>query len=74
MKVESGPGLDKIVAEERADAAAYERDQRKIDEALDNLPRTLALLLLLALGPALAVVAFVWWGWGRERHTSYDRE
>ena len=74
MKVESGPGLEKIVAEERADAAAYERDQRKIDEALDNLPRTLALLLLLALGPALAVVAFVWWGWGRERATSYDRE
>ena len=28
----------------------------------------------LALGPALAVIAFVWWGWGRERGTSYDRE
>ena len=74
MKVESGPGLEKIVAEEREDAAAYERDQRKIDEALDNLPRTIALLLLLALGPALAVIAFVWWGWGREHGTSYDRE
>ena len=62
------------MAEERADAAAYERDQRKIDEALDNLPRTLALLLALALGPALALVAFVWWRWGRERRSSYDRE
>ena len=74
MKVESGPGLEKIVAEERADAASYERDQRKIDEALDNLPRTLALLLALALGPALAVVAVVWWFYGREHGTSYDRE
>ena len=74
MKVESGPGLDKIVAEERADAAAYERDQRKIDDALDNLPRTIAILLALALGPALAVIGFVWWRWGRERGTSYDRE
>ena len=45
MQVESGPGLEQIVAEERDDAAAYERDQRKIDEALDNLPRTIALLL-----------------------------
>src|SRR5688500_15944803 len=53
MKVESGPGLEKIVAEEREDAAAYERDKRKIDEALDNLPATLAKLLALALGPAL---------------------
>ena len=70
MKVESGPGLEKIVAEERADAASYERDQRKIDEALDNLPRTLALLLLLALGPALGVVAVVWWFYGREHGTS----
>ena len=25
------------MAEEREDAAAYERDQRKIDDALDNL-------------------------------------
>ena len=53
----NGPGLAQIVAEERDDAAAYERDQRKIDEALDNLPRTLAILLALALGPALALIA-----------------
>ena len=37
MKVVTGPGLERIVAEERDDAAAYERDQRKIDDALDNL-------------------------------------
>ena len=74
MKVESGPGLDKIVAEELDDAAAYERDRRKIDEALDNLPRTIAILLALALGPALALIGFVWWREGRERRTTYDRE
>ena len=74
MKVESGPGLEKIVAEEREDAAAYERDRRKIDEALDDLPATLAKLLALALGPALALIAFVWWRHGRERGTAYDRE
>src|SRR5687768_15342178 len=74
MKVEQGLGLETIVAEERDDAAAYERDRRKIDEALDNLPRTLATLLALALGPALALLAFVWWPFGRERRTSYDRE
>ena len=68
------PGLERIVAEERDDAAAYERDQRKIDEALDNLPRTLATLLALALGPALALLAFVWWRFGREHKTAYDRE
>ena len=55
MRVESGPGLERIVAEERDDAAAYERDRGKIDDALDHLPRTIALLLALALGPALLV-------------------
>ena len=74
MKVESGPGLEQIVAEEREDAAAYERDQRKIDDALDNLGATIAKLLAIALLPALALIGFVWWRWGRERGTSYDRE
>ena len=74
MKVVTGPGLERIVAEERDDAAAYERDKRKIDDALHNLPRTLAILLALALGPALALIAFVWWRFGRERKTAYDRE
>ncbi|HXH87472.1 MAG TPA: DUF2207 domain-containing protein, partial [Gaiellaceae bacterium] len=74
MKVESGPGLERIVAEERDDAAAYERDRAKIDEALDNLPRTIAILLALALLPALLLAGLVWWRWGRERATGYDRE
>ena len=74
MKVVGGLGLEQIAAEEREDAAAYERDQRKIDDALDNLPATLAKLLAIALLPALAVIGFVWWRWGRERGTSYDRE
>ena len=74
MNVESGPGLEQIVAEEREDAAAYERDRSKIDEALDNLPRTVATLLAIALGPALALIGLVWWRDGRERRTAYDRE
>jgi uncharacterized membrane protein len=74
MQAVGGLGLDAIVAEEREDAAAYERDRGKIDDALANLPVTIAKLLALALGPALALIAFVWWRWGRERGTAYDRE
>jgi len=74
MKIATGPGLEKIVAEELEDAAAYERDRRRIDEALDDLPGTLAKLLLLALGPALALIGFTWWRHGREHGTAYDRE
>ena len=74
MKVAGGLGLEAIRAEEREGAAAYERDRRRIDDALDNLGATLAKLLAFALLPALAVIGFVWWRWGRERGTSYDRE
>ena len=74
MKVVGGLGLEQIAAEERADAAAYERDQRKIDDALDNLGATIAKLLAIALLPALALIGVVWWRWGRERGTTYDRE
>ncbi|MGZ8782979.1 MAG: DUF2207 domain-containing protein, partial [Gaiellaceae bacterium] len=74
MKVVGGLGLEAIAAEEREDAAAYERDRRKIDDALDNLGATIAKLLALALLPALAVIGFVWLRWGRERGTTYDRE
>ena len=74
MKVERGAGLAKIVAEEGDDAAAYERDRKQIDDALANLPRTIATLLALALLPALLLAAFVWWRFGRERETAYDRE
>ena len=74
MKVEEGLGLEKIVAEERADAAAYEHDQKKIDDALHNLRRTVTILLALALLPALVLMMFVWGRYGRERATGYDRE
>ncbi len=74
MQVRSGPGLQKIVAQERKDAAAAERDHEKIRDALDHLGRTVLVLLLLGLGPALLVVAVVGWVYGRERRTGYDRE
>ncbi|HEX5799194.1 MAG TPA: DUF2207 domain-containing protein, partial [Gaiellaceae bacterium] len=66
MQTRSGAALDRIVAEEQADAAAYERDRERIDDALDSPFRTLLVLLLLGLGPALAVIAFVGWRFGRE--------
>ena len=62
------------VDRERADAAAYEHDRRRLDDALANPLRTLLVLLLLAVAPALAVIALVWRLWGRERGTGYDRE
>ena len=74
MKVRSGAALDRIAAEERDDASSYERDRRKLDEALDDPLKPLLVLLLAALGPALAIAGFVWWRWGRELSTGYDRE
>ena len=74
MKVADGLGLEKIAAEEREDAAAYERDRQKIDDALANPLATLAKLLAIALLPALAILGFVWWRYGREHGTAYDRE
>jgi len=74
MKVRSGLALERIAREEREDAAAYERDRARLDEALANPLNELIVLLLLSLLPALAVVTAVWWFWGRERRSSYDRE
>ena len=74
MKTESGAALDRIVAEEQEDAASYERDRERIDDWLSSPLRTLLVLLLLGLGPALALIAFVGWRFGRERGTGYDRE
>ena len=73
-KRERGAALDRIVAEEQEDAAAFERDQERIRGALRNLPLTVFVLLLAALGPAAAVVAGTYWFFGRERRTGYDRE
>ena len=74
MKVETGPGLEKIVAEEREDAAAYERDQRKIDDALDNLPRTLGLLLAARARPRARRDRVRLVGLGPGAQDGYDRE
>src|SRR4029453_7630653 len=73
-RVRSGDALSQIVAEEAADAAAFERDQEKIHSALNHLPRTILILLAAALLPAFAVLAATYWFFGRERKTGYDRE
>ncbi|HLM33513.1 MAG TPA: DUF2207 domain-containing protein, partial [Gaiellaceae bacterium] len=66
--------LDRIIAEEREDAASYERDQEKVRNALDHLPLTILVLLAAALLPGLAIVAAAYWFFGRERRTGYERE
>ena len=69
MRVEDGPGLAKIVAEEQADAEEYAKDQERIDELKDNPLRTGLVVLALATLPALVVIAAVFWFFGRERRT-----
>jgi uncharacterized membrane protein len=66
--------LDSIVAAEQAEAASFGRDQEKIQDALDNLPRTIAILLALAFLPAFAIAGLTYWFLGRERGSGYDRE
>ena len=74
MRVADGPGLQKIVAEELDDAAAYERDKKRIDDAIRHPWRTALILLALGVLPALAITSFVFWRFGRELETRYDRE
>ncbi len=73
-RVRGGDALPGIVAEEASAAAAFERDQERIHDALDHLPRTILILLAAALLPALAVLMGTYWLYGRERKTTYDRE
>ena len=73
-KVVAGPGLAKVKKEEADDQAAYLHDQAKIDDAKHHLARTLILLALLGIGPALLWIVAVWPIYGRERGTGYDRE
>src|SRR5215218_2319278 len=73
-RVVRGPGLESIVAEEQAAVEKYEHGRRKVRDALDHLPRTIAYLLLLAAGPALLLILLVWLVYGREPRTGYDRE
>ena len=74
MQVRSGNGLEKIVAEEQADAASFERDHDKIENAKRHPWRYILYVLLLGTLPSLAVVAAVFMVYGRERRTAYDRE
>ena len=73
-QVRPGNALGKIVAAELAAQRDYERDQEKIDDAKEHPGRTLLLLLLLGLGPALGLMGLVWLFYGRELRTGYDRE
>ena len=66
MQVREGDGLQAIIAEETADAADYERDKERIDDAISSPGRWLLLLLLLGTLPALVIGGFVFWRFGRE--------
>ena len=74
MQVREGNGLEQITADEAADAAAYERDRERIDDALASPGRWLLLLLALGTLPALVIARLVFWRFGREPETGYDRE
>ena len=74
MKVRRGNALDRIVAEELADAEAYQEDQDRIDDWVSHPLRTVGALAAVALLPALAVIGLVFLIFGRERRTGYDRE
>ncbi len=74
MRVVAGNGLDRISGEEQADAAQFEQDADRIEEAKRHPLRYGLYVLLLGLLPALAVVGAVFWLYGRELQTGYDRE
>ena len=74
MKVQQGNGLGTITAEELDDARAYERDKERIDSAIAHPWRTALILLAVGVLPALAISTFVFWRFGREVETGYDRE
>ena len=74
-KVVPGAARDRIMAEERDDAASYEANRRRIDDALHHVPRSLLLLLIAALAPAAIILTLIWLVLSRERKVAgYDRE
>ncbi len=73
-QVRGGNGLEEIVGQERASQRSYEHDRQRIDDAKRHIGRTTLYLLLLGLGPALALIGYVGRIYGRERKTGYDRE
>ena len=74
MRIEEGTGLEQITGAELADARDYERDKERIDEAVAHPWRTALIVLGLGALPALAIALFVFWRFGRELETGYDRE
>ena len=74
MRVASGNGLAEIVAEETADAARFEKDSERIENAKQHPWRYALYLLLARHGPGVPVVGGVFWFYGRELETGYDRE
>jgi uncharacterized membrane protein len=74
MRLERGDGLERVVEEERADTASFEKDHDRIDALKAHPIRTGLALLGLATIPALLVISLVFWFMGRERKTGYDRE
>ena len=74
MKVEEGNGLQPIIAEELEDARTYEKDRERIDDALAHPWKWALVVLALGTIPALLIAALVFWRFGREIETGYDRE
>ena len=74
MKVVDGKGLAKIIAEQKNGAATLEKEHAGIEHAKHHLGRYLLYIVSIAILPALAVLALVFWFFGREYRTGYDRE
>ncbi|MGH3142074.1 MAG: DUF2207 family protein, partial [Gaiellales bacterium] len=73
-RVVDGNGFATIVARQTKRAEDYDDDREKLQDARDNLGRTMLTLSAFAFAPALAVMFVIWLLFGRERGTSYDRE
>ncbi|MEA2517455.1 MAG: hypothetical protein QOG16_1293, partial [Actinomycetota bacterium] len=65
-KVVAGDGLDRILAEERAELEAFERDRARREWFKHNLYWLIPLGLALAFLPAAFVALHVWRRYGRE--------
>ncbi len=74
MQVRHGQELAAIVAKERDDAARLQRDHAKIENAVHHPLRYVLYVLALGIVPALLVALAVWFLFGREPRTGYDRE
>ena len=69
-----GNGLEQIAAEELGDARAYESDKERIDDALEHPWKWVLIVLALGTIPAFFISMVVFWRFGRELPTGYDRE